>query len=159
MRLEEYFVHLIVWDVNYCCCCYQPWCCVLGKNGKTPSALTAFPSPFSTAMLHNAHRNREMETRPMLTHAKHMPTILRQQSFVWCFPSHLCTQLVFWLAPLFLRFDRSSSETGHRESGFDRSGPVELQREPVGWTQREWQQPVCGTLRFCGQWRQHTQHH
>lgn len=54
---------------------------------------------------------------------------------------------------------RSSSETRPWGSGSDRSGPLEFQREPVSWTQREWQQPVRGTVRLRGQRWQHTQHH
>lgn len=132
MRLEEYFVHLIGWRINYCCCCYQPCCRVLGKNGKTPSALTAFPSPFSTAMLQNAHRNREMETQPMLTHADHSPS------------AKLC--LVFSFTPLYT----ASVLTGSTFSPFrqklfrNRTSRVRVWRKRPGGTPKRtcWPDPA-----------------
>lgn len=97
------------------------------------------------------------KTTSMPLHTRHTPTYLpRFDDLHHIFISCITFILIFWFSFVFLR---SSPETRLWGPGSDRSGPLELQREPVGWTQWEWPQPLCRALWFCGQWWQHTQHY
>lgn len=96
----------------------------------------------------------------MALHTKHTPTDSPFRDALFNVFLHILVTYMFSEFSLFFfSFCRSSPKTRLWGSGSDRSRPVELQREPVGRTQREWPQPVCGSLWFRGQWWQHTQHH